>query len=1738
MPTHRLIRLAVAASALLAVLARPAPAQTNYVWNRYTGNGVWTDAANWLPATGFAPTADTLLEFGTLATAQTAAGYTSFFNAAFDINALSFTGTAGGATPIVLTGDTAASTLRFNPSTATTPVQPRISVTGLSPVTIQNGAATTGITLVGAGTRLQVVGSGLGQLNLAATIGQTGGAAGLDIDRGPAGAFGNATGYTVLSGANTFSGGVRLVSGNLILGSNAALGAGTLTIDGTDTSVGVNGSYTIANAVQLNQTLRLGSVVQSASVSTTTTFGGPIAGAGGITIAPPSRFPQFAFTGANTFTGALAIQPGALGGARVTLSGGGTMANASAYTVGRGATFTLDNAATSVSGRLNPNAVLTIAGGNFEINRGTGAVTETLRRLETTGGAQISLNSDFGFANTLTFTEGWVRGARSTLDATNVVLGGAPTSSVAGNIVLGANPGGAVGGGGAAGTPTRSILPYVAGAYFDGSLIVRGGLVAYDATTGRLESLATSEYLSNLYTLRDTNPHANVRLANTANLAQAGSVAGLFAPTTVSALVLSTYASATAAPPAPSPWRTTAVGPSVLGTGTLTVQSGVIVGGLFGPDFPNIAPQISVGTLNFGAATGYLHGPGFFNSPFAVNSPITGTGGLVVAGNWALTSLTSTVTGGVTVNGTLTIANEANLGPAGNGLTVNGTVQFYPEALYGTGLARTLTINRAVTLGTGATFSSWGVGGSLTTSTNNEIVVAGPVGGGGRLAVSTWGVVTLAGTANTFSGGVAVSGGVLRVAADGSLGAAGGTVTLSGGTFEPTGSFATAREFYLADQGGGRPNTIFTNGHNLTLTGPVTGGTASVANSPFTKAGLGTLELTAANPFLGAVVVGEGRDGFANWTLRVYPTSATGAQTAGTLKLSGPNGALAGATEFWVDSGATLHLDNSGPAANANNHRIGAVPVTLNGGELRLTGNANADVTQWAGTLRAGNPGSAALFNIPLGGTVTLDQPAGGGRVTTLTALGYTAVDPGVLFVRGTNLGGATGDRTRLVFANAPALTNGIIASMVGAADPTGAPTDFVTTVAVGGQREVRLFTGYTAGLPTAGGSTAATYDLVGGLVSLSGPVAANALRLGSGGGVNLNGQTLTLGGATQAGALLALPGNDGIAGGTLAFGTSPARVTVSGDTAFGNPFAGMTLTGSAGLIKFGPGVLTVAATNAITAANNSPTLVVMQGAYRLGSAAALPAASRVVIGAGATLDLNNIPAAVEDLSGYGTVNLGTGTLSLGGGSGLNRQFAGGFAGSGTLRTTSTSVSYTLAGHSPAFTGGVELLAGGLEVLGPTALGVGTSPVLLGNTTGTAFAFLEFGPAVGSVTRDITSQTAGGSSGFRSVSFAAAHATYSGTLTINAPETTLGNGSSGSVLTVTGRITGPGRLTIGSNNSHINLWGANDYTGGTAVSLENRMVLGVGTDTAFGTGPVNFGANATGSGGFLRADFGPRTIANAITTDGISELSVTGPHDLTFTGPVAFPNQNHPRGQLLTVVGTGRAVFTGALSGVSTFTLNKVGPGTAVLARPGGNPSLASPVSVFAGTLVANSTGGSSTGTGTVGVHNGAILAGGGQVGGATTVNAGGVVRPGATETGTETLTFDSSLTLAGGSTLQVNAAHGGAGRAVAQSVTVGGLVTIYLRDVGLQHGTPYSFEVLRKNTGGQFDLGQFRVISDFAATGVSLSQTGGSPWSVFVNFTPVPEPSAVLALAGAAAAGWLGVKRRRSARGCQGPAA
>ena len=111
----------------------------------------------------------------------------------------------------------------------------------------------------------------------------------------------------------------------------------------------------------------------------------------------------------------------------------------------------------------------------------------------------------------------------------------------------------------------------------------------------------------------------------------------------------------------------------------------------------------------------------------------------------------------------------------------------------------------------------------------------------------------------------------------------------------------------------------------------------------FTKLGRGELDIDGPASFTGALAVGK-----------------SNAEDGGTLRFAGQYGALetnvAGIT---VNQGSSLILDNSGSTngvPNVNNTRLPqADAITLNGGALRLIGNATANVSETVGVVAPQN---------------------------------------------------------------------------------------------------------------------------------------------------------------------------------------------------------------------------------------------------------------------------------------------------------------------------------------------------------------------------------------------------------------------------------------------------------------------------------------------------------------------------------------------------------------------------------------------------------------------------------------------------------------------------------------------------------------------------------------------------------------------------------------------------------------
>src|SRR5262249_34707805 len=151
-------------------------------------------------------------------------------------------------------------------------------------------------------------------------------------------------------------------------------------------------------------------------------------------------------------------------------------------------------------------------------------------------------------------------------------------------------------------------------------------------------------------------------------------------------------------------------------------------------------------------------------------------------------------------------------------------------------------------------------------------------------------------------------------------------------------------------------------------------------------------------------------------------------------------------------------------------------------------------------------------------------------------------------------------------------------------------------------------------------------------------------------------------------------------------------------------------------------------------------------------------------------------------------------------------------------------------------------------------------------------------------------------------------------------------------------------------------------------------VVGLGTDTALGSGPVSVG-DASGDGATVRADFGPRTLANSLNfAGGGVHLGVTGVNDLTFSGPI---NLGTAASQNFDIISRAVTTLSGVISGGAGVGLIKNGGGALVLSGINTYPG---DVILNAGVLGlgSDSTGavtGGPLGTGTLNVYGGNLRA-------------------------------------------------------------------------------------------------------------------------------------------------------------------
>lgn len=693
------------------------------------------------------------------------------------------------------------------------------------------------------------------------------------------------------------------------------------------------------------------------------------------------------------------------------------------------------------------------------------------------------------------------------------------------------------------------------------------------------------------------------------------------------------------------------------------------------------------------------------DAALALSGTISGTGGLTKEGTGTLTlSGSNTYTGNTTINtGALQIGSGGTTGSLVSDILNNTSLIFnrnnaytYGGVISGEGSltqagtaasVTTLTGNNTYTGGTtissgtlqlGDGGTSGSVAGNITNNAtlafnhSDAIAYGGQISGTGSVIQAGSGNLTLSGT-NLYSGGTQVNAGTLSVAADSNLGAASGGLTLNGGTLATTAGMASARGVTLGAAGG----TVDT-AAALSLSGNITG------TGSLTKTGAGTLILSGTNGYTGGTTVNEG-------TVAIT-TDANLGGAAGALTLNG--GTLSNNAAITSSRVVTLGSNNGTVNSNAD--------LALNG----VIGGTGSLIKTGTGTLTLGNSNTYSGGTQVTSGTLAISTDANlGAAANGLTLNGGTLLTTAALTSsRALTLGNNGGT----ISDTSPLTLNGIIDG-VGGLTKTGTGALTLT-----GENTYTGNTTITAGtLQLGNGGT--TGSIVGDIINNSALTFnhsnlftyGNAIS-GSGsftqqgtGTVILNGNNTYSGGTTiSAGTLqIGSGGTTGSVGGNivnnaaLVFDRSDA-LTYSG-----------TISGSGSLTQAGDGTLSLASANTYTGAT-----LINSGVLQTSVTNALANSSSVAVNNGASFDLNNFSQSINNLSGDGSITLGSATLTIN--DTLDTLLSGNISGNGNL-FKSGAANLTLSGTN-SYSGGTTINAGTMTIENGSALGSGS---ILNNAT-------------------------------------------------------------------------------------------------------------------------------------------------------------------------------------------------------------------------------------------------------------------------------------------------------------------------------------------------------------------------------------------------------------------------------------
>lgn len=628
-------------------------------------------------------------------------------------------------------------------------------------------------------------------------------------------------------------------------------------------------------------------------------------------------------------------------------------------------------------------------------------------------------------------------------------------------------------------------------------------------------------------------------------------------------------------------------------------------------------------------------------------------------------------------------------------------------------------------------------------------------------------------------------------------------------------------------------------------------------------------------------VVGASSSG----TIGFNGSAIGGAGTAGPLATNFGTGGGGGGAGF-VFSGFNLTLDSGatvlGGAGGVGGQ--GAAPVVSNGG---------------------GGGG---------GGTGLLSTAAGTGIVNNATVAGGAGGAGGGGGATGSGGGGgAGGDGMLLLGANTNIVNTGSVTGGAGGAPGNGSSE--IPNTTGGGGAGVRLVGAGSsiANIGTISGGNSSAGVAGAGIVTYGNTTITNGGTISGGlsGGANASsiefggtGNTLNLlSGSTLNGAVTL----DAGATATIAAqnpGLSLAPSVVLTDSASTVTFSGMAtgLTISGVVAGAGNTVVTGTGGNITMAAVNTYTgsTTISGGQLALTGSGSIAASSGLLDNGLFDISGTTSGAQIKNLTGSGTVALGTRTLTITNGNGT---FSGAIGGAGGVTTSGTT---TLAGGNP-YTGATTISGGTLALSGAGAISASSGVVDNG-------------------TFDISGTTSGAQ---------VKQLTGTGTVTLGARTLGVTNASG----TFAGSINGTGGFLLTSGTQ--TLTGANSYTGGTMITagtlaLSGGGVLSSATPITLASSNATLDLSAASAQQFanLSGASGSRVVlgSNALTVGDATDTTFGG----TLSGPGAFVKQ-----------GTGTLTLDGvssAFSGTTTVAAGtlEVGDAANPSALLGGNVQVAS----------------------------------------------------------------------------------------------------------------------------------------------------------------------------------------------------